>query len=347
MNHIPVRTLDLSSAVLATHDDRVDGWHAVQAPLFHANLTEDRQGALDWRFQLNHLGVSMCGRTRSSDQTIRRTASAIAAGTCDHIFVDHLVDCEMAGEAGGKSFSATSGDLVLFDMARPAVFDIAAPNPAAAGWRTAFMMIPRATFETSCDVRNLHGMVLRKDSPAGRIVSAHVRALTTAAATMGSQEAEAMGRATAAFLAQALALSSYRDPRDEDVFADVALLRVRHFIMLHLERADLSPALIACECAVSRAALYRLFEPFGGVAHYVRRQRLLRAKRELSAPSMARQTISTIARRNGFIDDASFRRAFRQAFGISASDIRPRKQVESRSALLPGGDTIDAWIRDL
>ncbi len=236
MNHIPVRTLDLSSTVLATHDDRVAAWHSVQAPLFQANLIEDRQRALDWRFQLHHLGVSICGQTRSSDQTIRRTASAIATGTCDHIFVDYLIDCEMAGEAGGKAFSAGSGDIVLFDMARPAVFDIAAPNLRLRGWRTAFMMIPRANFETHCDMRNLHGLVLQKDSPIGRIVGAHVRALACATVALSSPEAEAMGRGTAAFLAHALALASYRDPGDEEAFTDATLLRVRHFIANHFGR---------------------------------------------------------------------------------------------------------------
>jgi hypothetical protein len=48
------------------------------------------------------------------------------------VFIDVLVDCDLAGEAAGKTFQARSGDVVLFDMACPMAFDIAAPNPAGA-----------------------------------------------------------------------------------------------------------------------------------------------------------------------------------------------------------------------
>jgi len=344
VNRIPVPTLDLTSNGLAGHKDRVDGWHGVQSPLFSADLAPDRQSTLDWRFRLHHLGVGVCGQTRSSDQTIRRTKSAIAIGDCDHIFVDHLVDCDMAGEAGGQSFAAQSGDVLLFDMARPATFGISAPDHRRGGWRTAFLMIPRAHFETVCDVRNLHGLVLREGSAVGQIVRSHIRALAAAAAALDGQEAEALGRGTAALMAQALAPASYRDPRDRERFTDVTMLRVRHFIAGNLGRADLSPNLIARECGISRATLYRLFEPFGGVAGHVRRQRLLRAKRELGAASQSNQTISAIARRNGFTDDASFRRAFRQAFGLSASDVRAHLDTPGA---VPSASTIGQWVRDL
>jgi hypothetical protein len=154
---MPLRTLNLSSATLRSPDERLEGWHEVQAPLFEVDMAAGRQAVLDWRFQLHHLGVSICGQTRSNDQRIQRTASAIATGNCDHVFIDYLVDCDLAGEAAGKTFQAKSGDIVLFDMARPMAFDIAAPNPSQGGWRSAFVMIPRAHFQASCDMRNLHG----------------------------------------------------------------------------------------------------------------------------------------------------------------------------------------------
>lgn len=344
---VPARTLKLSSAALPSRAARVEGWLEVQAPLFEVNLAQDQRDDFDWHFQLHHLGGGLCGQTRSSDQRIRRSVSTIADGDCDHIFVDYLADCRMIGEAAGKSVSAQSGDIVLFDMARPTTFDIAEPNGASKGWHTAFLMIPRTQFEASCDMRSLHGMVLKKESPTGQIIGAHLRALVAAAPTLEAGEAEALGKGTAAFLAQILGPASYRDEPDHEALTDATLLRVRHFIAAQLGRSDLSPNVIARECGISKAGLYRIFAPFEGVSSYVRGQRLLRARRELSSASYTHQTISAIARRNGFIDDASFRRAFRQAFGLSASDVRASKKSGRSPAILPDENAINAWIREL
>jgi AraC-like DNA-binding protein len=195
-------------------------------------------------------------------------------------------------------------------------------------------------------MRNLHGLVLNKHSPVGQMVRSHIRALVAAAGALEESDVEAMGRGSAAFLAQALAGATYRAPRDERAFTDVTLLRICHFIEGQLSQPELSPDHIARACAVSRATLYRLFEPFGGVAAYVRRQRLLRAKRDLASIALDGQTISAIARRNGFIDDASFRRAFRQAFGVSARDVRAHRTA-GRASVLADGKIISDWVRDL
>jgi AraC-like DNA-binding protein len=195
-------------------------------------------------------------------------------------------------------------------------------------------------------MRNLHGLVLKKHSPVGQIVRSHIRALVAAAGALEESDIEAMGRGSAAFLAQALAGATYRAPRDQRAFTDVTLLRVRQFIEDRLGQPGLSPDHIARACAVSRATLYRLFEPLGGVAAYVRRQRLLRAKRDLASIALDGQTISAIARRNGFIDDASFRRAFRQAFGVSASDVRSHR-TNACASVLADGKIISDWVRDL
>jgi AraC-like DNA-binding protein len=66
---------------------------------------------------------------------------------------------------------------------------------------------------------------------------------------------------------------------------------------------------------LSRASLYRLFEPVGGVASYIRTRRLARARQELTTPGLEDRRIGPIAYRAGFQSIPAFNRAFRAAYG--------------------------------
>src|SRR5215472_2826247 len=72
---------------------------------------------------------------------------------------------------------------------------------------------------------------------------------------------------------------------------------------------------------MSRSNLYRLFEDTGGIARYIRRERLLEARAVLSNLETT-QTISEIAEEFCFADASSFSRAFKREFGCSPGDAR-------------------------
>ena len=80
------------------------------------------------------------------------------------------------------------------------------------------------------------------------------------------------------------------------------------------------------DLAVSRSRLYRLFEPLGGVVHYIRQRRLLDAHTAL-ADVDDRRPIVAIAAERGFIDPAEFSRAFKREFGYRPSDARASLQA--------------------
>ena len=73
---------------------------------------------------------------------------------------------------------------------------------------------------------------------------------------------------------------------------------------------------------MSRASLYRLFEPVGGVACYIRTRRLARARQELTMPGLQDRRIGTVAYRAGFQNILAFNRAFREAYGETPRDAR-------------------------
>jgi AraC-like DNA-binding protein len=97
---------------------------------------------------------------------------------------------------------------------------------------------------------------------------------------------------------------------------------ISRFIEANLARRELNVEKIAStfglycvNVCLSRASLYRLFEPVGGVACYIRSRRLVRARNELTGPGLQDRRIGPIAYRAGFESIAAFNRAFREAYG--------------------------------
>lgn len=101
------------------------------------------------------------------------------------------------------------------------------------------------------------------------------------------------------------------------------LARVTAFVGQHLGDPALSPATIAAAHHISVSYLHRVFlAHHTTVAAWIRSQRLERARRDLTDPSLRDLPIHRIAARWGFGDHATFTRAFRAAFGVPPRDYR-------------------------
>ncbi|MGC2780564.1 MAG: helix-turn-helix domain-containing protein [Bradyrhizobium sp.] len=118
-----------------------------------------------------------------------------------------------------------------------------------------------------------------------------------------------------------------------------SFVTIRNYIDAHLNAHDLSAATLARAFGLSRASLYRLFEPVGGVASYVRSRRLERVRETIKEPGLMNRRIAPVAYGNGFKSIASFNRAYRQAFGESPRQSRRGARqgpAEARTADLMG-----------
>jgi AraC-like DNA-binding protein len=73
---------------------------------------------------------------------------------------------------------------------------------------------------------------------------------------------------------------------------------------------------------LSRSVLYRLFRDGGGIAFYIREQRLRRCFADLVSERGRDLQVAKIAWQWGFTDSAHFSRLFRDRFGCSPSDAR-------------------------
>ncbi|MFI6700876.1 helix-turn-helix domain-containing protein [Streptomyces sp. NPDC050509] len=100
-------------------------------------------------------------------------------------------------------------------------------------------------------------------------------------------------------------------------------LLIQAFIQQRLHDPDLTPPSIAAAHHISLSYLHRLFQDEGAtVASWIRRQRLERARHNLTDPALRTVPIRSIAARWGFTHPSDFSRAFRTAYGLSPRDYR-------------------------
>ncbi|MET2829833.1 helix-turn-helix domain-containing protein [Mesorhizobium shangrilense] len=101
----------------------------------------------------------------------------------------------------------------------------------------------------------------------------------------------------------------------------VTTARITKILMERLADRNLTPDKLCRAVGVSRSRLYRIFEPAGGIANYVRRKRLLKT-RDVLADSSDRRSISIIAEQWGFSDASAYSRMFKLEFGLSPKEAR-------------------------
>ncbi len=92
---------------------------------------------------------------------------------------------------------------------------------------------------------------------------------------------------------------------------------------------NLTPNEIASDLQVSRATLYRLFAPGGGVMAYVQEQRLLAFCAALADP-LEERALGRLSAEHGFSTPAYLSRSFRARFGVSPREWRSEQRDQAR-----------------
>ena len=103
-----------------------------------------------------------------------------------------------------------------------------------------------------------------------------------------------------------------------------SFVTIRRYIEQNLRSSALNADGLAKTFGLSRASLYRLFEPVGGIASHIRKARLNRAYQEIVAPDLANQRIAPIVYRLGFKNLSAFNRLFKATYGLSPGEVRAR-----------------------
>ena len=265
-----------------------------------------------------HLGTMMMGSIRSSALEFHRSRDIVAASGLNHVMVQLYKSGGFVGHADAYPIAVEAGDICIFDMSRTL-------RTVATDFHNLTLMIPRPFFEAAMDdVQSLHGIVLPHAKPLAGLLASYMVALEERMPALRAREAEAAARGTVALLTTVLA--ACRRPVSDTHVREIAspFREIASHIDHHIHDAQLEPESIASAFGLSRATLYRIFEPIGGVADFIRRRRLTGAALDLASPELRRKKVSEIGYRWGFASEASFSRAFKSHFGINPKMARDR-----------------------
>ncbi|MGJ5206460.1 helix-turn-helix domain-containing protein [Bradyrhizobium sp. HKCCYLR20261] len=218
-------------------------------------------------------------------------------------------------EAQGDRRPCAAGGIVVFSLRYPFRLrwdDAEAERSCITLW------LAQARLNGVSD-NQVHGRVL----PASAAVAVFGAALQTVADEVARTGPQALDAVTdgVAWLAINL-LSTEGGPAATPPSELASFVTIRNYIDANLNVRDLNAATLARAFGLSRASLYRLFEPVGGVASYVRARRLERARETIKEPGLSNRRIAPVAYGTGFKSIASFNRAYRQAFGESPRQSR-------------------------
>ncbi len=298
------------------HANRFEAWRESIGVFLDCSL-DPRTEALDFNGQVESylLDDLMLSRCTANHQKFDRPSLKIARDDIDHYMIQLFLTGGTEMKLGRRSIGSTR--LIGFDLADVldsfnADFDLLA------------VLVPRARLDPLLRFPDsLHGTMPVTEDGAGGLLANFLRDVFDLLPALAPVQAAGIARALIELIAAAF--NGVRFPaNDVPALAERALqLRARLHVKARLSERDLSPDDIARAMGLSRSALYRLFRESGGIAHYIREQRLRRSFAEL-AGSSGRIQVAQVAYRWGFADAAHFSRLFRQRFGCTPSETQER-----------------------
>jgi AraC-like DNA-binding protein len=285
-------------------------------------------------------------RSTIGAQKFDRKSLRIAQDSIDHYMIQLFMAGTMEMKLAGRSFRLPEGGLIAFDLAE--TLD---------------------SFDDDCDVlciviprRRLSPLLTKPDSQQGvrvdptsgpgLLLANYMTTLFSIVPTLAPAEASLAARSLVDLVAFAFNGATLKAGDASKVVEQAALLRAQSYIKNHLANPHLGPDAVAEGLATSRAQLYRLFAPVGGVAEYIREQRLRRCLADLLSAAHAHRQIADIAYSWGFTEPTYFAKAFKQRFGRTPSEAREaatlRARRERQELGSPIGDRLyEEWVSGL
>ena len=320
-------------------------WREAVATLFDVDdLARGEPGPFRADVRSYAMGPVLLGLSRASGQRFRRTAETIARSGVDHIILQLYLKGGFDGVADARPVRVVAGDICMFDLAQTL-------ETRAVAFENVTLVVPRPMFgDHLLRVEDLHGLVLPGSGVIARLLAGHLSALLEFAPRMSLHECQSVVEGTVSLLAACLRNEIETGDVELGTTAGPSLIRIRQYIESHLGNEELSANSVAAHFGLSRASLYRLFTPVGGIADYIRSRRLHRAFFDLANSEARSVRISEVARRWQLGTDAHFTRSFKAAYGITPRAAREAALLGTGLQRGSDGDTnatISRWMREI
>ena len=241
------------------------------------------------------------------------TERALKSGY-DGVIVKLILDgyCDFSGD--GSSIRNGAGGITILDMSR----EVTGITPII---DTISLVIPRDVIsKCGINIEGLHLQTLDQASVMTRLLVNHMKMLRNEANSITQNEILDVSKLTIELVISALQNHIKTANPSSPKFDNSLLFKIKEYICSNIQNADLNVSNICTKYHISRAKLYRITEPLGGVASFIRKQRLLHAYRLLCSNEETKVQISTIAFQSGFKSLSNFSLLFKEEFGVSPSE---------------------------
>lgn len=275
------------------------------------------------RISTFHLSSALLLKARVPQVRYDRSPLLVARSGLDHYLVVVYLRGRCRQRIGSREIEIAPGDVGVIDLTYPGR-TLVEPARGARLAEHVTMILPRARLAPLLPRSDALGQqLIRGDRLYGRILRELLLDLWRHADELSLAETEPAIQAAVTLVA-----GGVRPLRGSGAdLAPVAHAATRAAIQRFLDRQDTTPdqlgaAALCQRFDISRASLYRMFEPYGGLMHYVRERQLRRALGAVTSPAHRHLRIVDIALQYGFATESGFIRAFRRQFGITPGAAR-------------------------
>jgi len=242
-----------------------------------------------------------------------RTTRTIAARGTDQILVVCYRNGHFDMTTGGQTRRVEAGELAFMDLSQEITIEAPLVDNIS-------LAISRRKLEAMVPLLDsAHGLVRPVDA-LSKLLRGMLETIVAVGPTMPVVDARGIADATLRVVAACLEPLSRQSA--EAGRNTVSLVAIKAFIEQHLLDPALGPPALIDAFGTTRSALYRLFEPSGGVTAYIVQRRLHHAFRLLSDTRQPRGRISKLAAELGFSHPSAFTRAFKETFGLSPKAVQ-------------------------
>lgn len=315
-------------------DEAFEAWRQIMARMFHIDRARVVQTGPRGGVSASLVGDLLANRSVFNAQTLTRDRHRIEA-TPDHLVLQLYLSGGFAGEIGGEPIRVARGQIAVCDLRRPLAVEAMTSN-------TIGLSVPRAL---------LHGIDLdshpaRLEPARERLLAARLTALHRRLPKLAAAEMPGVTTELVDVLRHLFDRSATADVFKARAFDADRLSRIEARVAELMALPDLSPATLAERLSMSRATLYRLLSPSGGVMEYVWTMRLEAVRSALDQPAEPR-TLARLAFDHGFKSAAHLSRSFRAHFGIAPRDWRARASATFHEDWQAGSARLNGWWRAL
>ncbi|MEG3641550.1 helix-turn-helix domain-containing protein [Magnetococcus sp. PR-3] len=301
-------------------EQRANAWAESIGTLFEIEL--DNQSPIDsFHASVNSFLLNdqlMLAHCQTRAQLFTRDSFRTSHDGLDHYMIQTHFSGEQHFKVGSQTHTCGPGEVAIIDLAE-------IHHSQATDFSNISLIIPRKLLSPLLNhPDSQEGHVLKANNSLAQIALNHLHTLHRLVPSLTQQQAAQLIQPTLLLVASAINGSTEKVEDGAISVAHAIHLKIKHNIELNLHDPQLSAEKICESVHISRASLYRLFKPMGGIKNYIQQRRLQHCAEALTQASQQHRLISEIAYCWGFSSQPHFSKIFKQRFQMTPQEFREK-----------------------